>query len=222
LIHDYNWAAAGVEFRRGLDLCPSSATGHAWYGTYLVNVGQNEEGLREHQRVLDLDPVSASALVCYAQTLYLLRRYDESIEWFRKAIALNPFDPREHAGLGMVCIRKGSYLRGIAELELAQSLNRKLGRVKADLAYAYAVSGQRNQATEILSEFLREFDPRSFPAAMIAEVYIGLGEKDLAFHWLHSAIDQKDLAVFLKSDPLYDPLRSDPRFSTLLKRMNLA
>jgi TolB-like protein/Flp pilus assembly protein TadD len=221
-IHDCDWAAAGGEFRKGLALCPSSAIGHAWYGTYLVNLGRGDEGLREHRGCLDLDPVSASALFCYAQTLYLLRRYDESIDGFRKAVALNPSFPREHAGLGLACIRKGSYVRGIAELELAQSLTHGLGRVKADLAYAYAVSGQRDRAVEILNELLAQFTPRAFPAAMIAEVYIGLRERDLAFDWLHRAIDQKDLAVFLKSDPLYDPLRSDLRFRTLLKRMNLA
>lgn len=221
-IHDYNWGAAGEEFRRGLELSPSSAVGHAWYGTYLVNLGRGEEGLREQLRVLDLDPASPSALFCHAQTLYLLRRYDESIEIFRKGLAVNPSFPREHAGLGLACIRKGSYLRGIAELEVAQNLTQGLGRVKADLAYGYAVTGHRQKAVDILNEFLAQFAPHAFPAAMIAEVYIGLGEKDLAFDWLHRAIDQKDLAVFLKSDPLYDPLRSDPRFPTLLKRMNLS
>jgi tetratricopeptide (TPR) repeat protein len=221
-IDNYEWAAAGEEFRKGLDLCPSSAIGHAWYGTYLVNMGCGAEGLREHQRCLELDPVSASALFCHAQTLYLLRRYDESIDRFRKALSLNPSFPREHAGLGLACLRKGSYVRAIAELEFAQSLTRGLGRVKANLAYAYAVSGQRDKAVDILNDFLAQFTPRDFPAAMISEIYIGLGEKDLAFEWLHRAIDQKDLAVFLKSDPLYDPLRSDPRFPALLKRMNLA
>ena len=112
-------------------------------------------------------------------------------------------------------------MRGIAELELAQGLTKGMGRVRANLAYAYAVSGNRDRAVEILKDFLGQFRQSSFPAAMIAEVYIGLGEKDQAFEWLHKAIDQKDLNVFLKSDPLYDPLRSDPRFVMLLKRMNL-
>jgi hypothetical protein len=69
---------------------------------------------------------------------------------------------------------------------------------------------------------LSEFDPHSFPALMIAEVYIGLGDKRRAFDWLHKAIGQKDLAVFLKSDPLHDSLRADSRFAALLKRINLS
>ncbi|MEO8052822.1 MAG: hypothetical protein ABI833_20625 [Acidobacteriota bacterium] len=93
--------------------------------------------------------------------------------------------------------------------------------MKSDLAYAYAVSGRRDKAHEILNEFLGDFTP-SFPALMIAEIYIGLGDKDHAFQWLNRAIDQKDLALFLKCDPMYDPLRADLRFSALLKRTNLA
>jgi hypothetical protein len=94
--------------------------------------------------------------------------------------------------------------------------------MKADLAYAYAVSGRCDKAVDILNEFLAQFTPRKFPAAMNAEMYIGLREKDLAFDWLHQVIDQKDVLVFLNSDPQYDPLPADPRFSALSKRTNLA
>ena len=221
-IYDCDWAAAGAEFRRGLELCPSSVIGHAWNGTYLVSIGRGEEGLEEQRKVLDLDPISVPALFSYAQTLYRLRRYDDAIYYFRKALSLNPSFPREHAGLGLACIRKGSFTRGIAELELAQAFTKGLGRVKADLAYAYAVAGYRSKAMDVLNEFLSNFDQKHFPAAMIAEIYIGLGDKDKALEWLHKAIDQKDMSVFLKADPLYDPLRTDPRFGNLLKRMNLA
>jgi TolB-like protein/Tfp pilus assembly protein PilF len=220
LIHDYKWRAADEAFRRGLELCPSDAVGHAWYGTYLLSVGRAEEGLKEHRKVLELDPVAPPALNCLAQTLYYLRRNDEAAEQFRKALTLDPSFPRAHAGLGLTCLQNGSFVRGIAELELAQKLTPDLGRVKSDLAYAYAVSGHRDKAHEILNEFLGRFTP-SFPALMIAEIYIGLGDKDRAFEWLNRAIDQKDLAVFLKFDPMYDPLRSDLRFAALLKRTNL-
>ncbi len=222
LIHDFDWSGAGDAFRIGLKLCPSDVIGHAWHGTYLMSVGRAEEALSEQQKILELDPASVPALFSHAQTLYYLRRYDESIEQFRKALTFNPSFPREHAGLGLSCIHKGSYMRGIAELESAQELTPGLGRVRSNLGYAYAVSGNRTKALEILNELLGHVSPNSFPAAMIAEVYIGLGDKDRAFEWLHKAIDQKDLAVFLKADPLYDLLRPDPRFSTLLRRMNLA
>src|SRR5581483_6268543 len=119
-------------------------------------------------------------------------------------------------------MQQRNHAQGIAELERAQALTPGLGRGKASLAYAYALSGTMEKAREILNEFLQLFRPASFPALMIAEVYIGLGDKDQAFHWLHRAIDQKDLAPFLTCDPLFDPLRMDCRFVSLVKRTNLA
>jgi TolB-like protein/Flp pilus assembly protein TadD len=221
LIYDFNWFAAGEGFRRGLELRPSDPAGRAWYGTYLLNIGRGEEGLLEHKRVWELDPASPLAAHNYGLALYFLRRHEEAIRQFRKALALNASHAASHAGLGMACVHKGSYARGVTELEIAEKLTPGLGRVTADLGYAYAVSGNREKANEILNRFLRQFDPASFPAVMIAGIYIGLGDSDRAFEWLHKAIDQKDLAVFLKSDPLYGPLRKDPRFSTLLRRTNL-
>lgn len=220
-IHEYNWRAADDEFRAGLKLCPSDVVGHAWYGTYLLSVGRDEEAVREHKKVLELDPASAPAVNCYAQTLYYLRRHDDAAEQFRKALKLDPSLPRAHAGLGLAYMQNRSYARGIAALEKAQELTQGPGRVKADLAYAYAVSGNRYKAEGVLNEFLRRFDPVSFPALMIAEIFIGLGDRDKAFEWLHRAVDQRDLALFLKPDPLYDSLRADPRFTSLLKRVNL-
>ena len=222
LIYDFDWSAAGVEFRKGLELSPLDLVGRAWYGTYLLNIGRGAEGLAEHKRVWDLDPTSPLAAHNYGLALYLSRRYDNAIAQFRKALALNPSHAASHAGLGAACVQKGRYVQGIAELETAENFTPGLGRVRAALAYAYAVSGNRDKAKEILNQFLNKFDPNSFPALMIAEVYIGLGDKRRAFDWLHKAIDQKDLAVFLKSDPLYDPLRADPRFVALLKRTSLS
>ena len=85
-----------------------------------MSIGRGEEGLEEQRKVLDLDPISVPALFSYAQTLYRLRRYNNAIYYFRKALSLNPSFPREHAGLGLACIRKGSFTRGIAELKLAK------------------------------------------------------------------------------------------------------
>lgn len=220
-IYDFDWSGAGEEFRKGLELCPSDLAGQAWYGTYLLNIGRGEEGLLAHKRVFEADPAAPLAAHNYALALHFSHRYEEAVAQYRKALALNPSHAQAHAGLGVSCVQKGSYTRGIAELKSAERHTRGLGRVTATLAYAYAKSGNRDKAAETLNRFLDRFEPASFPALMIAEIYIGLGEKDRAFEWIHRAIDQKDLSVFLKSDPLYDPLRKDPRFTALLKRTNL-
>jgi serine/threonine-protein kinase len=221
LVQDYQWREAGQRFSKGLDLAPSDAFGHAWHGMYLAAVGRTAEALSEQERAVQLDPASPVPSCCHGQTLYLLRRHDDAGRCFRRALALDPSLPRAHAGLGLAYLQQSNQIRALAELERALALTPGLGRVKADLGYAYAVSGRKDKAREILNEFLRLFRPSTFPALMIAEIYIGLGENDKAFQWLNTAIDQKDLPPFLTCDPLFDPLRRDQRFLALLKRTNL-
>jgi TolB-like protein/tetratricopeptide (TPR) repeat protein len=221
LVQDFQWCEAGQRFRKGLDLAPSDAFGHAWYGMYLATMGRPTDALKEQELAVQLDPASPVTACCHGQTLYLLRSHDDAGRCFRRALALAPSLPRAHAGLGLSLLQQGYHAQAIAELEQALALTPGLGRVKADLGYAYALSGNREKAREILNEFLKLFRPSAFPALMIAEIYIGLGENDMAFQWLNKAFDQKDLAPFLTCDPLFDPLRPDPRFSGLLKRANL-
>jgi tetratricopeptide (TPR) repeat protein len=152
----------------------------------------------------------------------LLRRYDDAAHYFRNALALDPSLSRAHAGLGQVCLQQRNYATALTEMERAVALTPGLGRVKADLGYAYAASGNKEKGREILNEFLKLFRPASFPAFMIAEVYIGLGDQRNALEWLHRALDQKDLVPFLSCDPMFDPLRGDARYSAILKRANLA
>jgi serine/threonine-protein kinase len=221
LVQDFQWHEAGQRFRKGLELAPSDAFGHAWHGMYLAAVGRTADALKEQDLAVQLDPASPVTACCHGQTLYLTRLHDDAGRSFRRALALAPSLPRAHAGLGLALLQQGNHAEAIAELEQAMALTPGLGRVKADLGYAYAVSGKREKAREILNGFLKLFRPSAFPALMISEIYIGLGENDMAFEWLNKAFDQKDLAPFLTCDPLFDPLRPDPRFSGLLKRANL-
>lgn len=220
-IYNFDWPGAGVEFRKGIDLNPNDATSHSWYGTYLLNVGRSQEAMRERAKALELDSRSPLIVHDYGQTFFYLRRFDEAIEYQRRALAIDPKFAIAHIDLGRASIHKGNRTRGIAELERGQHLMRDAPRVKAHLAYAHAVSGNRDRATVVLNEFLNTFKTDCFPALVLAEIYIGLGDKERAFEWLHKAIDQKDWVLFLKSDPLFDSLRPDPRFAVLLKRMNL-
>jgi len=130
---------------------------------YLAAVGRPVDALREQDRALQLDPVSPVTSCCYGQTLYLLRRHADAERNFRAALALDPSLPRAHAGLGLTCLQQRNYAKGIAELERAQALTPGMGRVKASLAYAYALSGTKDRAREILNEFLRLFRPALFP-----------------------------------------------------------
>ena len=89
------------------------------------------------------------------------------------------------------------------------------------MGYAYGASGESAKAREMLREFLQQSQRGPFPAMVIAQVYIGLGEKDRAFEWLKKAVEEGDAHVLLRAEPLYDLLRSDPRFTQLLRQMKL-
>jgi tetratricopeptide (TPR) repeat protein len=220
-LFEFDWPAAERELKKGLELNPDSAVAHFWYGNYLLTTGHVNEALREHRASIELDPASPFALQGVAISLYCLHRYDDAIQQLRKDFALEPNFGWTHLGLGLLYTHKGKYSQGIAELTTARELMGDQPRQAAYLGYAYALSGNTVEARKILSDFLEKSKRGPFPALAIAELYIGLRDNDRAFEWLQKAIDQKDLNLLLKLDPLYDPLRDDPRFAGLLQQMRL-
>ena len=218
----YDWPGSEREFRKALELDPDSAVAHRLYNeNYLVKVGRLEESLREVRTALKLEPVSVYLTQTVGRSLYYLHRYDEALEQFRKAQALDPDYGTTNRGLGLLYIQQGRYADGVAELEIATR------RMKGDpwigglLGYAYGVSGNRAAARRILDGFLEQSKRGPLPSVVIAQIYIGLGDKDRAFAWLRKSVDQGDAHVLLLAEPLYDSLRGDPRFTDLLKRMKL-
>jgi TolB-like protein len=220
-IYDFDWNTAGSRFRHALDLAPGDALAHSWYASYLLNVGRGDEALKERQMALQLKPGEALTLHQFAETFYYLRRFEEAIDNYRRALALDPALPRAHQAMGLACIHHRSFARGLMELERYQELVNGAVRARADCAYGHAMAGNSDRARQVLHDFTTSYREDFFPAAAIARIYVGLGEKDMAFDWLHRAVEQKDWVLFLKSDPVYDPLRSDARFAGLLRRMNL-
>lgn len=220
-IYDFDWSTAGSRFRQALELAPDDALARSWYACYLVNIGREDAALQERQRALKLKPGEAITLHQFAETFYYLRRFEEAIDNFRKALALDSDLPRIHQAMGLACIHHRSFARGLMELERFQELVNGAVPARADCAYGHAMAGNADRAKLVLQDFLASYREDLFPAAAIARIYIGLGEKDVAFEWLHRAVEQRDWVLFLKSDPVYDPLRSDTRFEGLLRRMNL-
>ena len=217
----YNWEAAEKEFKTGLDLGPGDAVAHRWYSMYLANVGRMEEGLSENEISQQLDPVSPYVIEGTARALSRMRRYDEAIAQFEKALMLDPQFAYAHLGLGATYIQKHMYSKAIAELELARQKIRENPWPVAELACAFAYSGNTSRAKAILRDLLDQSVNASFPSEPIAAVYIALGEKDAAFQWLAKAVAERDVNLYLKSDPVYDSIRSDPRFGRLLQTARL-
>lgn len=211
---DWDWSTAEKEYRRAIELDPNYATAHHWYAEYLALMGRFDEAFVEIGRARQLDPLSLIITTDYGAILYYARQYDRAIEQFRAVLEMDPAFPRA-AMLEYAYDQRGMY---------AESLQDMARRPRVDswfwgnLAYEYGRTGRQADAQHALEE-LQKLDRRQRvdPLAM-AIAYIGMNNKDRALACLGKAYEQHSIALTaLKVDPIYDPLRSDPRFQELLR-----
>jgi len=220
-VYDWDWAGADAEFKQAIKLNPNYATAHQWYGEYLGQMGHFDEGLDERKKALRLDPLSPIITSQQGYSYLDARRYDSAIEEFRKASELYPDFSLAHDFLSYALALNGLYDDAIAERQKAITLTNDSYHFTG-LAMIYAKSGRRVEAQKLLTEIILNSKNRYYPLAHIAAVYAALDDKDKAFQWLDKAYQRKDWAmVRLKVEPVFDSLRSDARFSDLLKRMKL-
>jgi TolB-like protein/tetratricopeptide (TPR) repeat protein len=217
---EFDWQTAEKEFKKGLELSPENAVGHLWYAKFLAIVNRRDEVLVHRQIAARLDPVSPYAVQAVGGYFSVTGHYPEAIEQFRSALALEPNFGLALQGLGVAYALDGKCGDAVEQLQLANKWMTGPRRI-ALLGWVYGRCGQPGPARHILGDFLEESRRGRFPALAIAQVYIGLGDKDHAFEWLDKAIDQRDLDVTLLWDSPYDTLRSDARFNLLLRRMKL-
>jgi len=222
-LYDWDWAVADEEFKRAIALNPNYATAHQWYGEYLGQMGRFKESSAEREKALRLDPLSPIITSEQGFSYIEARKYDRALEDFRKAAELYPDFSPAHDFLAYALVFNGLYDEAIAECQKAINLAKaKDGNNFALLAIIYAKSGRQKEAQRLLAEMTLNSKNRYYPPAHIAAAYAALGDKDKAFQWLEKAYQQKDWAmVQIKVEPTFDSLRSDARFSELLKRMNL-
>jgi TolB-like protein/DNA-binding winged helix-turn-helix (wHTH) protein/Flp pilus assembly protein TadD len=216
---DWNWESAGREFRRGIELNPGYATGHHWYAWHLAALGRNDDAIFEMQKAGDLDPLSLIISAELAEEFLIAHRYDEAIKQCRKTMALDPFFAVAHFELGQVLVQKRMYDEAIAELQKAVELSAGSTTFRSNLAYAYAQSGKKEEASKILNE-LKGTSHAVPNAPEIALVYVGLDEKDQAMAWLEKAYADRFNPSVLRR-PAFDGMRSDRRFQDLLRRIGL-
>jgi TolB-like protein/DNA-binding winged helix-turn-helix (wHTH) protein/Tfp pilus assembly protein PilF len=218
---DWDWAAAGKEFTRGIELSPSYATAHHWYGWHLATLGRHSEAVAELEKAESLDPLSLIIGADLAEELLIARRYDEAAKQCRKTMNLDPSFALTHYVLGNLFVQERMYKEGIAELKQAIQASPGSTAFSANLAYAYARSGQREDAVRILNNLKDRGHGAFSNAPEIALVYVGLGDKDQAMAWLEKAYAERfNPGVLLR--PCFDPLRSDPRFRDLLRRIGIS
>jgi Tfp pilus assembly protein PilF len=222
LWYDWDWQATEGEFRRAIELDPSYAAAHHWYGWYLVCTGQTDEGLAKLKGAQELDPLDAEMNVGLGIGLYFARRYGEASEQLRRTIDLEPQFWFAHTYLGHVYEQTGRLPDAIAEFKKAAELEGSIPETRSALAHAYAASGARGEAQKILEKLLTESKLSYIPPYNIAALHAGLGNKDRALAFLEQAYEERSLfMVWLKVDPQFDGLRSDPRFQDLIRHVHL-
>ncbi len=208
---NWDWPDAERELKRAVELNPNYA--HAPYSWYLMQVGRKEDGLSEAQRAIEIDPLSSKALDWGAFTHYMSREYDQAIEEARKGAAGKP-----SFWVALALEQKGMYDEAIANLEqLGDS-----AAIRGHLGHVYAISGKAGQAQNIIRELQLRALKQQVGSYEIGFIYAALGQKDRAFEWLEKAYEQHDSGMtYLKTDPNLDPLRQDPRFEQLERRVGL-
>ena len=220
-VAEFQWADSEREFQRAIQLKPNYATAHWQYGWLLVFVGRLDEALNEFQRAVELDPLSAVMTTDVNVPYSLKKEYDKGIAQCRKALDLDPNFYLAHFVLGWIEVQRGTnYAKAIEELGVAQSMD-KQPFITAHLGFAYARNGQKDKAMEILQELNRLAGQRFVSPFCQALVYLGLREDDKAIDWLEKAYEEGSIWMdWLKVEPIYDPIRSNPRFQALYRKMN--
>src|SRR5579863_1480064 len=218
---DWDFSYAGKEFTRGIALSPSYATGHEWYGWHLASLGRNDEALAQVEKAENLDPLSLIISSDLAEEFLIDHRYDEAATQTQKTINMDRFFAPAHYVMGATFVQKHRYDEAIAELQKATELSEGSTAFNANLAYAYAVSGRRNEAVKILADLKNQSQLGFSNAPEIALVYVGMNDKDQAMTWLNKAFDER-FSPWVLMRPAFDPLRSDPRFQDLMRRIGLS
>jgi adenylate cyclase len=221
--YDRDHAAARREIQTALAMQPELASTHELNGWYLVGIGQVDEGLAAARRAVELDPLSSETNAFLGLDLYLARRYDEAIRQLRTTISTDPDYWYAHMWLGRAYGHTGRFSEEIAELRTAQQLEGSGSpEIESALGRAYADAGDRAQATKVLEHLRQRMHDEFISASFVANLHIGLGQVDDAFAALAQTETEHSYYVgFWKVDPDLDPLRSDPRFTELLKKVGL-
>jgi TolB-like protein len=214
----WDWSGAEAEARRAIEVNPSNASAHWWYSDILIFQGRMTEAEAETQRARELNPFSVEIYLGATARLYYERRYDEFIERCQGWVERDPsLEWNYHHGLGAAYVQMGRHEEAIAELREALKSSTIYAHTATELAHALAVVGKREEAMKLL-DTVQHVPWKTFGAAL---VHAGLGERDDAFRELEKAIELRaPYVILLKVDPRFDSLRQDPRFQTLLRRMN--
>ncbi len=218
--YDWDWNAAEKECRRALEIDPNNSDFHGNYALVLSNTGRHAEALAEVKRARELNPLNLAQVALEGQYLLHAGRADEALDRLQKTSELEPNFWMPHLFAASAYIEKGMFAEAIAESRKEYELSG--GNVIPFGVYALAKSGRRDEARAALRELLKLSATKHVPPYNIALIYNALEMRVNTLGWLEKAYEQRDPKMtFLKVEPKWNNLRSDPRFISLLKRMRL-
>lgn len=218
---DWDRAATEREFQTAIKLKPGYAPAHQWYSSYLVAVERFDEAIASGKRTSELEPLSFVASSHLGWIYYLAGKNDEAIEQCKKILELDPNSFPARRYLGLAYEAKGMYAEAIAEFERGVKLSGS-PLMLALLGHAYAVSGKKAEAQQVLADLQQLQGQRYVSPYTLAAIYAGLGDRDQAFKWLEAAVEERDIWLMnLKVDPVFAKLRDERRFTDILARIRL-
>ncbi len=230
LSYDWDWAGAEHEFKRAMELNPGYPLAHVMYGQYLTMIGRHEEALPYFEKAHRLDPLFGESYRGEGYACFMAHKYDEAIVQYQKALELEP-DAITYFGLVLARAEKADYATAISEAEKATKLNDS-PLLLTSLASAYARAGRRADANRVLRRLDEIWERQGAAPAWhapgspyvcpyeVAGVYAQLGDKNRAFEWLDKAYRNRSCLYWLRVDPRFDSIHSDPRFQELLAKVN--
>jgi len=208
---DWNWEEAEKEYQKAIELSPSYATAHQWYGEFLTYMGRFDEGLKEIERAQKLDPLSLMINAVGGLFYFLARDYDKGIERCKRTLELDPDFPPAHLYLSWNYFGKEMYEEGWSEAQKSGD--------QYHIASAYAVMNRKEEARRLLTSLLKQPQPSEID---ISRIYFQLGENEEGWKWLDKAYAERSFYLtWFKTGPGFEAIRSDPRFQALLKKVGL-
>jgi len=221
-LHDWEWEAAERRFRRAIELNPRYATARQWYAWLLVSQGRLDAAIAESRTAADLDPASVSIRRSLGWLNYYARRPEAATEQLNRALAMDPTSEENHRILGLVLTQQGRFDDAVATFREAIAGASESAYARGALARALAMGGRTADARSLLAELEAEAATRYVSPVALATANIALGEAGEAFRWIERArAERRGWLAYLRVEPIFDPIRGDPRFADLLERMRL-
>ncbi|MEP6718431.1 MAG: protein kinase [bacterium] len=218
----WQWGDAEKEYKRAIELNPNYPTAYHWYSILLKTLGRNDEAAAMIKRAQELDPLSSVIGVNVSRMYQLQNNHEASIENSLKIIELDPNFGPAYEYLALSYLKRGQHAEAIAAAQKAVDLTNRSGIAVGDLGFVYAVAGKRAEAIDKIKELEEKYTRKEAVGQYIAAAYVGLGDKDKAFEWLEKDFQARNGKLSeIRWQMQFEPLRDDPRFKDLMKRIGL-